>query len=85
MASNQRTRNLDKSTRGAMSGIEWALTELVPQPIQHDEFTIQQFIARSGMNRNSAATTLAKKEKSGDLASRIGCVDGKSVRIYRKA
>ena len=85
MASNQRARNLDKSTGRAVSGLEWALQEFAAEAIRPDEFTLAQFVAASGMNRNSARARLVDREKTGELTSRIGCVAGKSARIYRKA
>lgn len=67
------------------SGLEWALQEFVPQPIQPDEFTTVQFVERSGLNRNAATSLLTKKVQEGELKSRLANVNGKHVRLYRKA
>lgn len=76
---------ITKQAKEALAGLEWALAEFIPKPIQPGEFTTVQFVERSGLNRNTATSILAKKEQAGELKSRLANVDGKSVRLYRKA
>lgn len=84
MASHQRKRNLDKSTRGALSVLEWALQEFGQTDIRADEFTTNDFADKTGKSRNVACYELKKLERDGKLVSRVGKQNGSATRFYRK-
>lgn len=46
MASNQRKRNLDQSTRDSLSALEKVLEMSCASPLRDDEFTTEQYIVK---------------------------------------
>ena len=87
MASNQRSRGLDKSARAAVSGLEWALATLAEkdQPIGPDEFTIREIMSATGKTHDSVRSQLNRAKDRGELVTRTGIVGGHNVTIYKRA
>jgi hypothetical protein len=76
---------LDKKTTAALTGLDWALAELIEQPPQPDEFRGDEFADGAGITMTQAHHRLKRLVHSGKLSSRLITFDGKRVNMYRKA
>jgi response regulator of citrate/malate metabolism len=76
---------LDKKTAAALTGLDWALAEIVEKPQQKDEFTCNEFADGAGIGRNQAHNRLQRLTQSGKLTARMITVEGKRMNLYRRA
>jgi hypothetical protein len=90
MASQQGKRNLDQSTRNAISSLEWALQQSIELPRRDDEFTVSEYLEslqNAGMEiayRQAQArldSMVAKKQ----LTKRKINIKGAQTSLFRKA
>ena len=90
MASQQGKRNLDQSTRSALSSLEWALQQSIELPRRDDEFTVLEYLEslqKTGMEikRRQASARLQEMVASKKLLKRVINVNGSQTSLYRKA
>lgn len=86
MASNKGQRGLDKSTRAALSSLEWALEQTAEDELQSDEFTVQQFMDSRASGTYSAAESLLRRMfREGKLTKRKLTINGCIFNAYKKA
>ena len=88
MASDQRKRDLDKSTRTALSGLDAILAELADDHLKPGEFTAQQAYEQhkqAGGNKTyqSVRQIILRKLDDGELLARKVTVNGTRVNAYR--
>lgn len=76
---------LDKKTTAALTGLDWALAELIEQPPQPDEFRGDEFADGAGITMAQAHHRLRRMVQNGKLTSRLITTDGKRVNLYRRA
>ena len=90
MASDRTKRGMDKSTRDAVSGLQWALENIAPNTIQPDEFTAAMLWEaqpkESRRTYDSIRHFLDRRVQSGELTMRkVLNKNGKYENAYRKA
>ena len=89
MASNQRTRGLDQSTRATLSALDYALEQTDITKRKEDEFTSSEFyhalIAR-GVKISNSGTMYRLKEMvaRGELVKRKVMINGATTNLYSK-
>jgi len=76
---------LDKKTTTALTGLDWALAELIEQPPQPDEFRGDEFADGAGITMAQAHHRLKRLVHAGKLTSRLITVEGKRMNLYRRA
>lgn len=76
---------LDKKTTAALTGLNWALSELIEKPQQPDEFRGDEFADGAGITMAQAYHRLKRLVHSGKLTSRLITVEGKRMNLYRRA
>ena len=90
MASNKGKRNLDQSTRSALSSLEWALQQSIESPKRDDEFTVSEYyesLQNAGMEigyRQAQARLDSMVEKK-QLTKRKINIKGAQTSLFRKA
>jgi len=87
MASNERTRRLDKSTRLTLSALDAVLVEMPVKTIRADEFTIDQYVERRiamGDDRtyHGHRCMIDRLCKANKLKKRKVLVNGKECNAY---
>lgn len=87
MASNERTRGLDKSTGDTLNALDAILAEMPVKTIRPDEFTLDQYAERRaamGDNRTHQGhrNILDRMCKAGKLKRRKILVNGKECNAY---
>lgn len=75
---------LEKKTSNALTGLDWALSELSQKPQQKDEFTCNEFAHGAGLTPSVAHHRLKRLAQNGKLASRLITTDGKRINLYRR-
>jgi hypothetical protein len=76
---------LDKKTAAALTGLDWALAEIVEKPQQKDEFRCDEFADGAGITMTQAYHRLKRLAGTGKLTSRMITVEGKRMNLYRRA
>lgn len=76
---------LDKKTTAALTGLDWALAEIVEKPQQPDEFRGDEFADGAGITMAQAYHRLKRLAGSGKLTTRMITVEGKRMNLYRRA
>jgi hypothetical protein len=89
MASNQRTRGLDKSTRNTLSALDYALEQTDTSKRKADEFTSSEYyralIAKGVKISNSGAMyRLTEMVARGELVKRKTMINGAQTNLYSK-
>ena len=89
MASDQRTRGLDQSTRATLSALDFALEQTDATKRKADEFTSGEFyhalIARGVKISNSGAMYRLKEMVArGELVKRKIMINGATTNLYSK-
>ena len=90
MASDQRTRGLDKSTRATLSALDFALEQTdIASARRGDEFTSQEYFAGllakgEQIGQSGALYRLNGLVTSGKLKKRKIMIDGSSTNLYSK-
>jgi hypothetical protein len=89
MASNQRTRGLDKSTRDTLSALDWALDQSEKTERESNEFTSSDYflglIAKGVKISNSGAMyRLTEMVARGELVKRKLMINGATTNLYSK-
>lgn len=87
MASNERTRGLDKSTGDTLNALDAILAEMPVKTIRPDEFTLEQYVERRiamGDDRTHSGhrALLDRMCKAGKLKQRKILVNGKECNAY---
>ena len=90
MASNQRKRSLDQSTRHTLSALEKALGMTCASPLRDDEFTMHDYIEKyrkvnPQASINGLRSRLYLLVKSGEYKTRKITINGKSCNAYSEA
>ncbi len=90
MASNQRTRGLDKSTRNTLSALDWVLQQDDTARRRDDEFTLIEYIAAMKANgvelpERTAYKKLDDMVRCGKLKKRKLSANGCFRNVYSKA
>ena len=88
MASHQRKRDLDKSTRTALSGLDTILAELADDHLKPGEFTARQVYDQhreqgGSMTFDAIRKRLSVIEERGDITSRRLIFKGTTTKAYR--
>jgi hypothetical protein len=76
---------LDKKTSAALTGLDWALAEIVEKPQQPDEFRCDEFADGAGLTMTQSYHRLKRLACSGKLTTRMITVEGKRMNLYRRA
>ena len=81
---------LSKKTAAALSGLDWAINELIEKPQQPDEFTAREFFqtaqkADARLTLKTVRNKLSQWVSQGDLVTRKINVSGKRTNLYRRA
>ena len=76
---------LDKKTSAALTGLDWALAEIVEKPQQPDEFRCDEFANGAGITMTQAHHRLRRMVHSSKLTSRLITFNGKRMNLYRRA
>ena len=90
MASNERTRRLDKSTRLTLSALDYALEQSeIAAARRVDEFTSQEYYAAllakgANISHSGALYRLNELIASGKLTKRKITIDGAPTNLYSK-
>jgi len=87
MASNQRKRSLDFSTRDSLSALEKALEMSYLSPLRDNEFTSEQYIERARalgqyVSDDACRCTLKRLVQAGKLNSRKIKMNGSQCNAY---
>ena len=88
MASNERKRTLDQSTRAALSGMDSLLAELAEDGLRPGEFTARQAYEShrekgGARSDRSIREILVAKARNGQMLCRKAVIDGKWTNAYR--
>lgn len=80
---------LAKKTSNALTGLDWALSELSEKPQQKDEFTVNEFMEATSKNsscktRESVHSRLKRMMQRGEVSCRKITIDGKRTNLYRR-
>ena len=90
MASHERKRSMDQSTRSALSSLEWALQQSIESPKRDDEFTVSEYyesLQNAGMEigyRQAQARLDSMVEKK-QLTKRKINIKGAQTSLFSKA
>jgi hypothetical protein len=87
MASNKRSRGLDKSTGDTLSALDAILAEMPVKTIRPDEFILEQYAERRAAmgdcrSMNAHRSILQKLCKNGKLKLRKILLNGKECNAY---
>lgn len=80
---------INKKTATAITGIDWALAELIQKPQQPDEFSAQEFFQASKKNDDTLTleiirNKLARMVRQGQLVTRKAALAGRQANLYRR-
>ena len=89
MASNQRTRGLDKSTRDTLSALDWALEQSEKTERKPNEFTSSEYhdgLIAKGVNigKRASIERLYLLVTKGELTVRKITLKGSQTNLYSK-
>ena len=72
------------TTKQALSGLDFAISQCIKQDRMADEFTLAEYIVKTRSKRSTAQQGLDRLIKQGLLTKRLISIDGSLTNLYRK-
>lgn len=71
-------------TSKALSSLDFAIENLIPVGKNDDEFTVSEFVERTGLSPSAGISQLRSLVKVGLLTSRKVIINGRNTNVFQK-
>jgi len=75
----------NEKTKKALTGLEWAINQMIEEPKKPDEFTAEEFAIAANIRIATARNKLDHSFNSGILTKRKILVNGRMLNLFSKA